>query len=469
MKTSRWVTISILVSLCACRGSSNGQPSFNLEPLTPLAGVSDWTMAGGGPGHSGYVHVTLDPTTFSPRWILSLPLGNSGGNTCGIECDGIYVSPAVTDSADQRVFVMVDDSFVDANVDEAFVSLLSLNESDGKPAWRIENFPSTQDQEGQNINDYSNPSFFNGRIYTSYYVDEPTFPSPLTHMNAYDAADGNVDFTQTPPCGTTCDVTQAVPSGTGVYSGRPLSAYDSTTGSVLWTDASGESDEGSAPAVEGNTVYISSKDPVSGDPEFVAFGTTSGSVVFKVGASTQEVSAEKSQGYTFIATRPMLDGTGGAIAVHYGYYASSIGFLNHYLLANHTLDWQVSGNFHGSPGGAVVAKGVIYICDGSAVDAIDDSNGSKLWHWSPGLDTSLTSRCSLLVTENLLFVSSALTTYAVDLGSHSQVWSYPGGGQLSLSPSGLLYVSIDSPPNIDPENVGPQNLDLGYLIAINLH
>jgi len=41
-------------------------------------------------------------------------------------------------------------------------------------------------------------------------------------------------------------------------------------------------------------------------------------------------------------------------------------------------------------------------------------------------------------------VSTAANTYAVDLASHAQVWTYPAGGQLALSAQGILFIAQSS-------------------------
>jgi outer membrane protein assembly factor BamB len=47
----------------------------------------------------------------------------------------------------------------------------------------------------------------------------------------------------------------------------------------------------------------------------------------------------------------------------------------------------------------------------------------------------------MVATKNLLFVSTAANTYAVDLTSRRQMWSYPAGGQLALSNQGILFIA----------------------------
>jgi hypothetical protein len=55
-----------------------------------------------------------------------------------------------------------------------------------------------------------------------------------------------------------------------------------------------------------------------------------------------------------------------------------------------------------------------------------------------------------LLTENLIFVSTNLATYGIDLSTHATVWSYPLVGKLALSQNGVLYIeghgSQSSPP-----------------------
>lgn len=46
----------------------------------------------------------------------------------------------------------------------------------------------------------------------------------------------------------------------------------------------------------------------------------------------------------------------------------------------------------------------------------------------------------VLLTRNLVFVSTASTTNAIDRTSHAAVWSYKAAGRLALSANGILYV-----------------------------
>jgi outer membrane protein assembly factor BamB len=88
------------------------------------------------------------------------------------------------------------------------------------------------------------------------------------------------------------------------------------------------------------------------------------------------------------------------------------------------------------------------------LEARAETDGSLLWSWTPPTTGDLSFRSEVLVTDNLVFVSTAWAAYAIDLATHRTVWSYfsyPLGTRLAMSPSGILYLN------------GPD-----YLTAINL-
>jgi hypothetical protein len=47
----------------------------------------------------------------------------------------------------------------------------------------------------------------------------------------------------------------------------------------------------------------------------------------------------------------------------------------------------------------------------------------------------------VLLTSDLVFVSTNLALYAINLDTHKAVWSYPIVGRLALSAQGVLYVA----------------------------
>ena len=85
--------------------------------------------------------------------------------------------------------------------------------------------------------------------------------------------------------------------------------------------------------------------------------------------------------------------------------------------------------------------GVIYVANNNPLrlEARSESDGSLLWSWSPQAgDTGFVSE--VLLTKNVVFVSTDVAVYGIDAGSHMAVWSYPLSGRLSLSQNGILYI-----------------------------
>src|SRR5205807_1222709 len=108
--------------------------------------------------------------------------------------------------------------------------------------------------------------------------------------------------------------------------------------------------------------------------------------------------------------------------------------------------------------------------------AVNKNTGQTIWTWTPpGVDGSTFHYPdntqglgeaiflgSPIVTNNLVFVSTNLRVYAIDLATHQVAWVYPHPGPLALSANGILYVtrSMDGAPTPRVE---------GTIAAINLH
>jgi outer membrane protein assembly factor BamB len=107
-------------------------------------------------------------------------------------------------------------------------------------------------------------------------------------------------------------------------------------------------------------------------------------------------------------------------------------------LPTRQVRWTANGHFTAHPvaaGGIVVAGNQ----QSELVEVRSATSGAILWTWAPGHADDETID-SLLLTDNLLFVSAGRRTHAIDLQTRQSVWSYPLAGQLALSPAGLLYI-----------------------------
>jgi hypothetical protein len=49
-------------------------------------------------------------------------------------------------------------------------------------------------------------------------------------------------------------------------------------------------------------------------------------------------------------------------------------------------------------------------------------------------------KSEVLLTNNMVFVSTNLATYGIDVNTHKTVWSYPQVGRLALSKIGILDI-----------------------------
>lgn len=116
-------------------------------------------------------------------------------------------------------------------------------------------------------------------------------------------------------------------------------------------------------------------------------------------------------------------------------------YTNHLVcFGNGQVLWKVQGRFRGTP---AVADGRIYVYNLATkrVEVFDEASGALLWWWGDDLTPpELYQGSSPLVTDNLLFVSSGTTAYAIDLTTHEVVWTHARMGRFAISDSGLLYL-----------------------------
>jgi outer membrane protein assembly factor BamB len=105
-----------------------------------------------------------------------------------------------------------------------------------------------------------------------------------------------------------------------------------------------------------------------------------------------------------------------------------------------TIAWSVAS---GNVVEMAVGNGLVYSVAGMSnlLEARSLSDGKLQWT-SESLGQA--SFKSVIVTRNLAFVSGGQRTVAVDLATHKVVWSYPRGGNLSISDNGVLYIMEDN-------------------------
>ena len=122
--------------------------------------------------------------------------------------------------------------------------------------------------------------------------------------------------------------------------------------------------------------------------------------------------------------------------------ATQGGRLISFDLADHTIRYEIPDEFSGQ---VSVRQGVVYAFNSGNLEAREQLTGSFLWSWEVPVGWELVGSMILtdahaIVHARQISVPNDEATYAIDLESHQDVWSYPVGGQLAWS-QGVLYIA----------------------------
>jgi len=127
------------------------------------------------------------------------------------------------------------------------------------------------------------------------------------------------------------------------------------------------------------------------------------------------------------------------------------------------IAWEVAGDYTGNP---VYSSGTVYTTNVSPIqlEARSETDGSLQWSWvPPGTNAAPFTEAfiyiPLLLTNDLLFVSTNLAVYAIEPSTRAVVWSYPSPGRMAISANGILYIATT---DMDGQSDG-------RIVAINLH
>ena len=372
-------------------------PGDRLSTLTPWAGAPEWSTFQGNPAHTGYVPVTIQPDQMLPRW-KSAAISQASVSFYGY---------AATLAAANGMFYGAG-----ANV------LKARKEFDGSLVW-------SYDVSGLQFPSVNPPAVANGTVYMAAGQQSSTY------LFGFDAASGAVRFkaamqSQWENYLAPVALDDAVYTDSGSYGG--LYAF-TPTGDQLFVGKLAMASMWS-PAVDATSVYVY-------DGTLHVFDRKTGKVL-------NEIKDLNYQNYTYqINGAPVLGADGNVFVANYANAFLNGGTMGNQLLKFNTakgyLDWRIAGNYALTP---AYANGVLYVPNTNPyrIEARAEADGALLWSWVPGQAAETGWKAEPVVTGNLLFVSSNLATYAIDLQTHKPVWSYPAAGKLALSRSGILYI-----------------------------
>jgi len=364
----------------------------NPNDVLSVSTVSAWVTHQGNASHTGFVPKELDSTNFSERWNVS-------------PFQGRPLNPVT--AAEGKVFAS-ESSYFGSNQ-----SIAAVNGVNGNVLW---------EKGFGNIHSINPPAYDDGKIYfqtgghedsylrgldvaTGSLVFQSSYANQWSRHNAPTSYDGNV---------------YAV--GYGVYS------FNANNGSEQWLSDSVGYDEWT-PAVDQNNVY--------------AYTTGGNLSVFNRASGQLEYSI----------LDPLYDWSGYSLyqAPVLGHYQNILltngGRLVNFDLRSKSIGWQVNGSFTGQ---VSLGLGQVFAINAGALNVIDEATGTHLWIWEPSGGGSISG--NMVVTMDMVFLHDATTTYAVNLNTQLEVWSYPAAGHLTLSDDGSLYIATSD----------------GELIAINI-
>lgn len=355
------------------------------RPIADWSQASEWTTFQGTETHSGYVPVTIDPPVFKEYWITR-PIPSASAVHPVVEKDGLVFASSQFYGGGTGYVVGIDGS-------------------SGQVRWSQ---PLPQSGYGT-----MPVAVGNGGVYLQTI-------GPPGYFRSFDATSGSPRFAV--PYVTQWSIFRApVVIGSTVFMGcgyqDAICAQRTSDGSTVWS-AGGTYMEGWTATVGDGLVYLDEGEKIG------VFRASDGGLVF-------EMPNPYDAGGRITESALALGSDNDLLSIRaWRFYAFD-------LVRKQAL-WRVDGNFTGS---VTVGNGVAYATSETRLEAHSEADGSLLWSWAP---TEGPPVGSTILTKNLLFVSSAEATYAIDVASHRTVWSYPaGGGQISLGKAGTLFIALN--------------------------
>jgi hypothetical protein len=377
-----------------------GVTAYNLSQLSALAGATDWGTFQANASHTGFVPVTLTPAAFNTRWVWDAP-----------SYSGIQWTPSAITTGGGRFYVSSGANW-DAN--NAQHELFAYSEDDGSKVWGH----SFADLAFATTNP---PAYFNGSVFIAAGSQQSTA------MFAFDASTGAQMFTS--PMTSQWEhylaptiLNNVVYTDGGRYGG--MYAFDTVTGQLRLSNFTLGQYDGWTPAVDANFAY----GYIGGALKIVDIQTG------LLAASIADPNYSWN-GYT-TGGAPVIGAAGSVFAGNLGNKAANA--IVNFDTANKTVRWSIIGAYSGNP---AYANSMLFVSNNKpfALEAHAESDGSLLWSWVPPTE-SVQFVSDVLITNNLVFVSTDTNTYAVDQTTHAEVWHYAASGSLSLSANGILYI-----------------------------
>ena len=357
------------------------------RPAADWTNATEWVTHQGNPSHTGYVDVTVDPVAFAEAWTVTIE-------------NAVALNPVTAGSG--SVFVSTNSYF-------GTQTLRSVNAQTGAVRW-TKTFTSPTYSSVHGVHP---PAYGNGSVYVTTSGHQDSF------LWSFDALSGAQGLKS--PYGNQWSrykapvvLNGAVYMAGGNYDG--MYAFNTTTGDTLWFRQLPQVSEWT-PAVKDGRVYAFGVLNDYYSVGVTVFDATSGDTIWTL-----------KDDRLLAGGTPVLSESNALITVR----SDRIVSVN---LGAQQVQWERSGSFSGT---AAVGNGTIYVISGQDLQARSESDGTLQWSWTPpeGSPTG-----EILVTRNIVFVTTSANTYGVDIAARRQGWSFAAAGPLTLSAQGYLFIA----------------------------
>ncbi|AWB68452.1 hypothetical protein C2869_19480 [Saccharobesus litoralis] len=338
--------------------------------------ISGWEQYQGNAYHNGYVPLTLDTEGYTPLWNKRVD-SQQGLNTIAV--NGQYL--AVTSS-----------SYSDGDK----ISLLSAQT--GNTLWNV-NLGQRQQ--------LSAPSFSGDLIIVS----------SESALYGYNQASGTQAFSTSLANYSSSVLNSAVFDNTiytpNRYWNHGIYAHDNT-GQENWYWQSSIM-RNSIPAIDNDYVYSYA-------------GNQLDLIDRATGITVQSIDDPRGNDYSHLISAPIPVSEQRVLV-------KNNSRLVMFDTATNQIAWQRHDDYNIQPS---YAAGRIFAARGNQLDVISEYTGQLLWSWISQDNEYLTN--NIIVTRNVVFVQTYNTTYAINLSTQQQIWSYAAAGSMALNNDGTLYI-----------------------------
>jgi outer membrane protein assembly factor BamB len=351
--------------------------------------IDPWGTLQRTPRRNGYVPITIDIARYGVAWVYN----SSSYELSDVVSDGGNVYFTEPHSG----------------------SVFAKRASDGLVVWQ-------RVFAGTNV-EVAQPTLKDGLVYVPTKTDDGSFINALSTsdgLQTYELRTDQLAFDVTAQHGhlyvasTSFDL---------------IHAFDLSDGSFLW-DTSGGTFAPNTLASDNDFLYAYHGGLIK------VFNPADGSLVKTIGQNSDT-------NYVGYRDTPILGSPDHVLA----YMGTTWGYerpLQDYSVANQAVRWISRRTYLNNP---AVAKGVVYATSNSSksLDALDEKTGQLLWSWTAPTPTPdglpFEFLGNVVVTDNIVLVSSDTSVYAIDLRIHKTVWSAATPGTMSISPGRMLLVS----------------------------